>query len=128
MFVRINRATINMIRKVEPYVAYGYPTRKTISDLIYKRGYGNVKNSRIPLSDNSTVEGVLGKFGIASVEDLIHEIQTSGPHFKEANNFLWPFKLSSPKKGFAEKRHPYHNGGVWGNREAKINELIKRMI
>ncbi len=63
-----------MIRKVEPYVAYGYPTRKTISDLIYKRGYGKVNNSRIPLSDNSIVEGQLGKHGIASVEDLIHEI------------------------------------------------------
>lgn len=128
VFVRINRATINMIRKVEPYVAYGYPTRKTISDLVYKRGYGKVNKSRIPLTDNAIIEGELGKHGIASVEDLIHEIHSVGPHFKEANNFLWPFKLSSPKKGFAEKRHPYHNGGVWGNREVKINDLIKRML
>jgi large subunit ribosomal protein L7e len=56
----------------------------------------------------------LGKFGITSVEDLIHEIVTVGAHFKEANSFLWsvfskiyykrPFKLRSPKGGFRKKR------------------------
>ena len=117
-----------MIRRVEPYVTYGYPTQKTIRDLVYKRGYGKVNKSRLPLTDNGIVEGQLGKHGIATVEDLINEINTVGPHFKEANNFLWPFKLNSPRKGFAEKRHPYHNGGVWGNREDQINELIRRML
>jgi len=117
-----------MIRKVEPYITYGYPTRKTISDLIYKRGYGKVNGSRIPITDNSIIEGVLGKHGIVSIEDLIHEIITCGPHFKEANNFLWPFKLNSPKQGFAKKRHPYHNGGAFGNREQLVNELVKRML
>ena len=124
----MNKATINMIRKVEPYVAYGYPSQKTISKLVYKRGFGKVNGSRIPLTDNAVVASQLEKHGIVSVEDLIHEITTVGPHFKIANNFLWPFKLNSPKKGFAEKRHPYQNGGVWGNREELINELIKRML
>ena len=117
-----------MIRRVEPYVTYGYPSQSTIRKLIYKRGYGKVSGSRIPLTDNSIVETVLAKHGLASVEDLIHEVSTVGPHFKEANNFLWPFKLNSPKKGFAEKRHPYQNGGAWGNREELINELVLRMI
>jgi large subunit ribosomal protein L7e len=117
-----------MVRRVEPYITYGYPSRATIKKLIYKRGYGKVNRSRIPLSDNAIIAGELGKHGIVSIEDLIHEIVTVGPHFKEANNFLWPFKLNSPKKGFEEKRHPYHNGGAFGNREDKINELIKRML
>jgi large subunit ribosomal protein L7e len=30
----------------------------------------------------------LGKHNIICVEDLVHEIMTVGPHFKEANNFL----------------------------------------
>lgn len=128
VFVRLNKATMNMIRRVEPYITYGYPSQSVIRKLIYKRGYGKVNGSRIPLTDNSIVEGVLGKHGIASVEDLLHEIVTVGAHFKEANNFLWPFKLTSPKKGFAAKRHPYQNGGVWGNREDLINELVKRML
>jgi len=116
-----------MIRMVEPFVTYGYPTRSTVQKLIYKRGHGKVNRARIPLTDNSIIEKSLGEHGIACVEDLIHEIWTCGPHFKEANNFLWPFKLSSPNKGFEKKRHPFANGGVFGNRENLINELIRRM-
>lgn len=117
VFVRLHKATINMIRKVEPFVAYGYPSTKTVHDLLYKRGFGKENGQRLPLTDNSIIEGQLGKFGIVCIEDLIHEITTCGPHFKEANYFLWPFKLNSPRKGFEKKRHPYHNHGAFGNRE-----------
>lgn len=70
-------------------------------ELIYKRGFGKVNKARIPLTDNSVVEGTLGPLGLICVEDLIHEIFTVGPSFKQANNFLWPFKLSAPKVGAA---------------------------
>jgi large subunit ribosomal protein L7e len=128
VFVRLNKATINMVRTVEPLITYGYPSRDTIRRLIYKRGYGKVNRSRIPLNDNAVIEQGLGKVGINSIEDLIHEIVTVGPNFKTANNFLWPFKLSSPNGGFEKKRHPFQNGGAWGNREELINALIARMI
>jgi len=129
VFVKLNKATWNMIRVIEPLVTYGYPTRQTISKLIYKKGFGKVNRSRIPLTDNSIIDGELGKFGIKSVEDLIHEIYTVGPHFKEANNFLWPFKLSSPLGGFEIKRHAYaERYGAFGDRAEEVNKLIKRMI
>merc|ERR1712037_653418 len=65
VFVRLNRATINMIRMVEPYITYGYPSRDNIRRLIYKRGYGKVNRSRLPLTDNSIIAGALGeKHGI----------------------------------------------------------------
>jgi large subunit ribosomal protein L7e len=127
-FVRINRATLNMLKKIEPYVTFGYPTRKTISDLVYKRGFGKVNKQRIPLSTNEIIQKALGQFNIISIEDLIHEIETCGPHFKEANNFLWTFKLNSPKGGFNNKRHPFQAGGDWGNREEEINALVRRML
>jgi large subunit ribosomal protein L7e len=76
VFVRLNKATVNMLRTVEPYIAYGYPSQRTIAKLIYKRGYGKVNGSRIPLTDNNIVETVLGKHGLVSVEDLVHEIAT----------------------------------------------------
>ena len=82
MFVKLNKATINMLRRVEPYITYGYPTQKTISDLVYKRGYGKVNGNRIPLTDNQIIENELGSRGIICVEDLIHEIHTVGPNFK----------------------------------------------
>merc|ERR1719197_422866 len=128
-FVKLNKATWNMIRIVEPFVTYGFPSRSSISNLIYKRGYGKVNRSRIPLTDNSIIAGELGKVGITCVEDLIHEIATCGPKFKEANNFLWPFKLSSPLGGFEIKRHAFAQGyGAFGNREELINALVKKMM
>merc|ERR1739838_768841 len=55
VFVRMSRATINMIRMVEPYITYGYPSRSTVQKLIYKRGYGKVNRARIPITDNSII-------------------------------------------------------------------------
>merc|ERR1712147_440142 len=128
VFVKLHKATINMIRMVEPFVTYGYPTRTTIQRLVYKRGYGKLNRSRIPLTDNSVVEEGLGKYGIHCVEDLIHEIHTVGPHFKEANNFLWPFKLNSAKGGLPKKRLGFNEGGQAGNREKLMSGLIFRML
>ena len=42
VLVKLNKATINMLRRVEPYVTYGYPSKETISHLLYKRGFGKV--------------------------------------------------------------------------------------
>merc|ERR1712025_527625 len=116
-----------MGKKIEAYVTYGAPNLKTISDMIYKRGFGKVNGQRIPISSNGVVSGQLRKHNIICMEDLIHEIYTVGPNFKEANNFLWPFKLSSPNGGFTQKRRHYVEGGDAGNRETKINNLIRQM-
>jgi hypothetical protein len=91
-----------MLRLVEPYVTYGCvihlrrrvscfvsphrfsePNLKTVRELIYKRGYGKVNRQRVPLSNNSVIENTLGKYDILSVEDLVHEIFTAGPNFKQ---------------------------------------------
>ncbi|PKI40765.1 hypothetical protein CRG98_038776 [Punica granatum] len=118
---------MNMLHRVEPYVTYGYPNLKSVRELIYKRGYGKLNHQRIALTNNSIIEEALGKCGIFSMEGLIHEIMTVGPHFKEANNFLWPFKLKAPLGGLKKKRNHYVEGGDAGNRENYINELIRRM-
>ncbi|KAL5675068.1 hypothetical protein ACJX0J_011199, partial [Zea mays] len=56
VFLKVNKATINMLRRVEPYVAYGYPNLKSVRELIYKRGYGKLNKQRIPLSNNQVIE------------------------------------------------------------------------
>lgn len=127
VFLKVNKATLNMLHRVEPYVTYGYPNLKSVKELIYKRGYGKLNKQRIALTDNSIIEQALGQHGIICMEDLIHEILTVGPHFKEANNFLWPFKLKAPLGGLKKKRNHYVEGGDAGNREDYINELIRRM-
>jgi large subunit ribosomal protein L7e len=127
VFVKVNKATVNMLRRVEPYITWGYPNLKTVRELVYKRGYGKVNKNRIPLTDNSIVEQNLSKHNIICVEDLVHEIFTVGPNFKAATNFLWPFKLSAPKGGVDKKRLHFIEGGQAGNREQYINNLIRVM-
>jgi hypothetical protein len=39
-----------------------------------------------------------------------------GPHFKQASNFLWPFKLSSPSGGYKNKLIHFIEGGDSGQR------------
>ncbi|PFH34391.1 ribosomal protein RPL7 [Besnoitia besnoiti] len=134
VFIKVNKATIEMLKAVQPFITYGYPSLKTIRQLVYKRGYAKVgkpgAHSRVRLQCNDIISENLGKYGIHGIEDLVHEIYTCGPYFKQANNFLWPFKLSSPRKGFTSKRHGYNEPrkGDWGNREEMINELVQRMI
>merc|ERR1712022_40198 len=128
VFMKVSKAATEMLKRVEPYLSYGYPTLKSVRDLVYKRGYGKINKNRIPLNDNAVVEKGLGKYGIMCMEDLVHEIFTVGPNFREANNFLWPFKLRPAKGGQAKKRKGFCEGGEAGNREEKMNDLIKRML
>jgi large subunit ribosomal protein L7e len=145
VFIRLTKATMEMLKIVEPFVAYGYPNQKSVRELIYskssthrlcitltdpsaERGYGKVDRERLPLTDNEIIEENLGKFGIICMEDLIHEICTVGPNFKAASNFLWPFKLNSPTGGFRKRKFKHFvEGGDLGNREDKINDLIRQM-
>ena len=62
------------------------------------------------------------------MEDLIHEIFTVGKNFKEANNFLWPFKLSAPLGGLEKKLQNFIEGGQNGKRDEHINALAQRML
>lgn len=130
VFVRLTKATSELLRIVEPYIAYGYPSVATIRKLIYKRGYGKVNKQRVRLSDNAIIEQELGKFGIVCIEDVIHEIYTVGPHFKQVANFLWPFKLSNPTGGWGVRRKFKHfiEGGAIGNREEFMNQLVGKMM
>jgi 60S ribosomal protein uL30 len=128
VFIRLNKATLQMLNYVGPYIAWGYPTLKNVRELIYKRGHGKVNKQRIPLTSNDIVEGTLGKQGIICMEDLIHEIYTVGPNFKQAANFLLPFRLSSPLGGFQKKLIHFNEGGDCGNREHKITGLVKKML
>ncbi|KAJ6161352.1 hypothetical protein N7470_004748 [Penicillium chermesinum] len=114
-FIRLTKATQEMLTI-------------SVRELLYKRGYGKVDKQRVPLTDNQIIEEALGKYGIVCMEDLIHEIYTVGPNFKQANNFLWPFKLSNPNGGFRTRKFKHYiQGGDTGNREDNINALIRQM-
>ncbi|XP_058067591.1 large ribosomal subunit protein uL30y-like isoform X2 [Magnolia sinica] len=127
VFVKANEGLMDMLQRVEPYVTYGYPNMKSVKELVYKKGYGNMDRQRVPLTDNNIIEQALGKYSIICLEDIVHEIATVGRHFKEVVSFLWPFKLNKPEGLLQKKRTLYKDGGDSGDREDNINELISKM-
>jgi len=127
VFVKINAATLQMLRLVQPYIAWGYPSLKSVRNLVYKRGFAKINGDRIPITDNIMIERELGKRGIVCLEDIVHELYSVGTNFKYVSRFLWPFKLNSPKGGLRDKGTHFVEGGDNGNRENKINSLIEAM-
>eukprot|EP00483_Globobulimina_turgida_P002438 UN02442 len=126
VFIKLNKATINMLKLIQPYIAYGYPSVDCIRFLIYKRGFAKIRHrpgaiSRIPIMSSDLIESKLGRFKIETIEDMVHEIATVGPHFSKTVNFLWPFKLNCPRRGYrGRKRRHYLEGGTYGNWESHI--------
>jgi len=131
VFMKINKATMNNLVKVDPYIMYGYPNLKSIKDLLYKRGFAKVDGQRVPLTDNKMIEDALSektKGAVICMEDMVHQIYTAGPYFKEVTKFLWPFKMNNPAGGMSRIRHHFVEGGDAGNREELINDLIRKML
>lgn len=50
VFIKLNKATINMLRIAEPYITWGYPNLKSVRELIYKRGYVKVGHSTLKIT------------------------------------------------------------------------------
>lgn len=94
VFVKLNKATINMLRIAEPYICYGYPSLSSVRQLLYKRGFVKINNQRVPITSNELIESKLSNHGgIICMEDIVHEIFTVGSNFRKVTNFLWPFKV-----------------------------------
>jgi len=131
VFMRVNKATMNNLVKVDPYIMYGYPNLKTVRDLIYKRGYAKVNGQRVPLTDNKIIEDGLAaktKGAVICMEDLVNQIYTVGPYFKECTKFLWPFKMNNPAGGLSRIRHHFTEGGDCGNREEYVNDVSRARL
>merc|ERR1711971_439579 len=128
VFIKLNKATTNMLRICEPYITWGTPNIKSIREMIYKRGFIKVDGKRTPITSNDLVEETLGRHGIICVEDMIHEIATVGPNFKYVSNCLWPVKLNTPTGGWRKKTNHFVEGGDFGCREDKINALLRKMV
>jgi len=124
VFLRLDFQTAELLRIAEAYVVFGSPNFKSISDLLYKRGFGRVNKKRVPLTDNLIIEKELGKYGIICLEDIVHEIHNMGPNFDVVRKFLWSFFLSSPLGGY-NKRTLIHSEGFG---ELNIDGMLKTMI
>jgi len=118
-----------LLKLVEPFVIFGYPTITTVRDLIFKKGFAMINKKKTPIQSNALIEEHLGKHGIICLEDIIHEIFTAGENFDLVNNFLCPFELGSPRDGFKNKTTvSFKRGGEYGNRKELVNDFITRCL
>ena len=128
VFVKMNKPMENMLRLVEPYIAYGYPSLKTVRALVYKRGHLKVNGQRVKINTNKLVKDKFNNEDVVCVEDIVNQVYTSGKHFRAVTNGLWPFKLAPPKGGMRQKRRHFIEGGDYGNRDTLINRFLARCI
>ncbi|KAH7685090.1 large subunit ribosomal protein L7e protein [Dioscorea alata] len=126
VFVKVNQVTSKLLMAAEPFITYGYPNLMSVKDLVYKKGCGRIGRQRFPLTDNNLIEQSLGQHNIICLEDIVHEIATVGPRFKDVTNFLWPLKLKKPENMPLRKKS-YKDGGDTGNRGSDINEFISKL-
>uniref|UniRef100_A0A8D2PQW8 Large ribosomal subunit protein uL30 n=1 Tax=Zosterops lateralis melanops TaxID=1220523 RepID=A0A8D2PQW8_ZOSLA len=127
VFVKLSPLSLKMLRVVEPYVAWGYPNLKSVRELILKRGQAKIKKKRVPLTDNVLIEEHLGGCGIICLEDLIHEIYSTGRYFKRVTSFLWPFHLSVARHASRNRVGFLKEMGRPGYRGDAINQLIRQL-
>ncbi|XP_038617015.1 60S ribosomal protein L7-like 1 [Tachyglossus aculeatus] len=127
VFVKMTASSIKMLRIVEPYVAWGYPNLKSVRELILKRGQTRIDKKLVPLTDNALIEKHLGKFGVICLEDLIHEIYSTGKHFQEMTRFLCPFPLSVARHAAQNKMGFLKEMGKPGYQGESINQLIRQL-
>eukprot|EP00796_Vickermania_ingenoplastis_P009154 gene9155-6435_t len=128
VFVKLNKPIEQMLRAVEPYIAYGYPSLRTVRAMVYKRGHLKINGQRVKINDNQLIKDKFNNDDIVCAEDLVNQIYTCGKHFRTVTNGLWPFKLAPPAGGMRQKRRHFIEGGDFGNRETLINRFLARMI
>merc|ERR1711863_156733 len=63
VLVKLNKATINMLRICEPHITWGTPSLKSVRELIYKRGFVKREGCRTAITSNDIIEENLGRFG-----------------------------------------------------------------
>eukprot|EP00605_Chrysophyceae_sp_TOSAG23-4_P000221 GSChrysophyteH1.ASY1.ANO1.258.1 assembled CDS len=129
-FVKLDREGLVTLSALDNYVAYGYVSQKAVEELVHRRAFTAVGGSRRPLSDNVTVENLLGDKGMICLSDLSHEIFNVGPNFQAALDILLPFKLSDPVGGYEKKVLKKHDSveqraGFLG---AGIEDLLQKIL
>lgn len=125
---KISDQFIEQIKLVEPYVTWGYPSLRSVHDLIFKYGYGDVEGVRSALSSNVLIEDKFSGLGMLCLDDVVAEVFNAGRHFEQVQQFLHPFKLTPPKGGFKRIKKHFKKNGDYGNRAEKINTLVRKML
>jgi len=119
---RKDPSIMGMIKKVEPWVAWGEIRKDVFKELLLKRGrlIGNKRFTEEYLKKtlNITLDEFVEKF--FNLEMELEDIPGLKPFFR-----LKPPSGGYPRKGI---KHSYRDGGAWGYWGEDINNLLLSMI
>lgn len=152
VFARADEDTMKKILMVNENLAYGYPTKKMVNELVRKRGFLRKDNKKEAITNNVLIEELLGTIdGVANgcicIEDIIDNIYNchkpeQAEVFREILKFLWPMQIGSLKetildanvahqahgREYRKKNTKVSRGGYVGFMENKINDFVKPLI
>lgn len=86
--------SLALLKIVDPYVCYGYPSIQTVRELIFKHGFLRIDGKKTAINSNKLIEEHLGDQGCICIEDVVHDLFTVSDNFKNIRKFLLPFKVS----------------------------------
>eukprot|EP00929_Paragymnodinium_shiwhaense_P001928 TRINITY_DN102135_c0_g1_i1.p1 TRINITY_DN102135_c0_g1~~TRINITY_DN102135_c0_g1_i1.p1 ORF type:complete len:259 (-),score=70.13 TRINITY_DN102135_c0_g1_i1:186-962(-) len=126
VFLPNTKETVEKLHEVRPFVFWGAPTLKVISNIMTKKALfkdGTTKK-RIMLSDNTLVEEHLGDLGLLCVEDMVHAIYRATERFPEVLNRLWPINVGDARKATSMVFDKEMSGDLAEGVNSKISELL----
>lgn len=94
VLLKNNTESLALLKLIEPYVVYGYPTIQTVRDLIFKHGFLKINGKRTAINSNKLIEDHLGEHGCICIEDIVHDLFTVSDNFKHVRSLLLPFSVS----------------------------------
>lgn len=95
VLLKNNTESLALLKLVEPYVTFGYPTIQTVRDLIFKHGFLRINGKRTAINSNKLIEEHLGQYGCICIEDIVHDLFTVSENFKNVRSMLLPFLVSN---------------------------------
>lgn len=111
-----------MLHKAKDYITWGKIDEEVLIDLI--KNHGKIVGEK-PITDaylkKNTNYGDIKKLAKAVMDETVN--------YKDVPEVKPIFRLAPPKKGGYEGvKRSYRAGGALGNRDEKINDLLRRMI
>ena len=145
VFLRSDPDIVKSLIQIQNYIAFGYPTKQLVTELMKKRGYIKKDGKRLPITDNKLIEDLAGNYGVICLEDIIDSFvncHKEDSHFAEVRQIVWPLQLH-PLRETGEKGNTKHDatgkdikkkntkvvkGGYLGLMGDKINDFVKPLI
>ena len=110
-----------MLQKTKDYITYGKISPETLTKLITERGMlvGNIPITEDYVKENTDYD---------SIEQFSNAIIEEKADYKDIPDVKPLFRLHPPRKGYEGIKRSFIAGGALGNRQEKIDDLIRRMI